>query len=63
MLLDDLGDLVGLEPVLEGADFETELLGESAEHQDLVLAVGVAVHEAIAGEDLCEGFELEVAGR
>ena len=62
VLFDDLGDLVGLEPVLEGADLKAELLGDAAEHEDLVLAVGVAVDESVAGEDLGESFEFEVAG-
>ena len=48
--------------MLEGADFEIELLGDSAEHEDFVLAVGMAVDEALAGEDLGEGFEFEIAG-
>ena len=60
-LFDDLCDLVCFEPVLEGADFESKLFGESAEHEDFVLAVGVAMDEAFAGEDLGEGFEFEVA--
>ncbi len=62
VLFDDLGDLVGFEAVLEGADFEIELLGDSAEHEDFVLAVGVGVDEAFASEDLGEGFEFEIAG-
>ena len=61
--LDLVGDLVALEHVLERADREAELLRDAAEHQDLVLAVAVAVDEALAREDLGERLELEVAAR
>ena len=60
MLFDDLGDFVGFESVLECADFEIEIFGDAAEHEDLVLAVGVGVDKAISGEDLGEGNEFEV---
>ena len=60
VLFDDLGNLVGFEAVLEGADFEIELFGDAAEHEDFVLSVGVAVDEAFSGEDLGEGLKLEV---
>jgi len=63
VFFDDLGDFVGFEAVLEGADFEAELFGDSAEHEDFILAVGVGMDEAVACEDLGEGFEFEVAGR
>ena len=49
--------------MLEGADLEPEILRDAAEHEDLVLSVGVAVDESLAGEDLGEGFEFEVAAR
>lgn len=39
VFLHDLGDLVGFEAVLEGADLESELFGDAAEHEDLVLTV------------------------
>ena len=62
VFFDDLGDLVGFEAMLEGADCKIELFGEAAEHEDFVLAVGMGVDEAVACEDLGEGFEFEVAG-
>src|SRR5690606_21304483 len=62
-VLDRLGDLVALEAVLERADPEAELPGEPAQHQDLVLAVAVAVHEALAEQDLTERVELEIAAQ
>ena len=58
---DRLRDLVALQHVLEGPDGEAEILGEADEHQDLVLAITVAVDEALAVEDLDERVELEVA--
>lgn len=60
VFFDDLGDFVGFEAVLEGADFEIELFGNAAEHEDFILAVGVAVDETLAGEDLGEDLEFDI---
>ena len=58
---DGVGHLVALEHVLEGPHGEAELVGEADEHEDLVLAVAVAVNDALAVEDLDERVELQVA--
>ncbi len=58
-----VGDLVAFEHVLEGGDLESHLVGDANQHQDLVGAVGVGVHEPLAFEDLDERLELEIAAR
>ena len=63
MRRDLLRDLVALEHVLEGGDLEAHLVGEADQHQDLVGAVAVRVHEALAFEDLDERVELQIAPR
>ena len=60
---DLLGDLVALEHVLEGRDLEAHLVGEPDQHQDLVGAVAVRVHEPLAFEDLDQRLELQIAAR
>ena len=54
-------DLVRLEPVLEGAHLEAELVGDRHQHQHLVGAVAVRVDVDLAVEDV--GERLEPAGR
>ncbi len=60
---DLLGDHVAFEHVLERGDLEAHLFGEPDEHQDLVGAIAVGVHEPLAFEDLDQGFELQIAPR
>ena len=54
-------DLVTLEHVLERGDLEAHLIGQADQHQDLVSAVAVCVHEPFPFEDLDQRFELQVA--
>ena len=61
MCRDLVGDLVALEHVLQRRDPEAELLGQPQQHQDLVGAIAVRVHEALALEDLHERLELQIA--
>ena len=56
---DLLRDLVALEHVLERGDLEAHLVGEPDEHQDLVRAIAVRVHQPLAFEDLDERLELQ----
>ena len=63
VLRDLVGDLVALEHVLQRGDAEAEFLGDAQQLQDLVGAVGVRVHEALALEHLDQRLELEVARR
>ena len=58
-----LGDLVSLEHVLERGDLEAHLVGHADDHQDLVRAIRVAVHEPLALEHFLERVELQVALR
>ena len=58
-----LRDLVPFEHVLQRLDLEAHLVGESQQHQDLVGAVAVRVHETLALEDLHERLELQIARR
>ena len=53
--------LVALENVLEGADAESEILGDAHQHEDLVLSVGMAVDPPIALEDLDQGVEFQIS--
>ena len=57
------GHLVALEHVLERRDLEAHLVRDAQQHQDLVIPVGVRVHEAPAFEDLDERIELQIAPR
>ena len=58
---DLLRDLVALEHVLERRDLEAHLVGNPNQHQDLVGAIAVRVHEPLALEHLDERLELQVA--
>ena len=49
--------------MLEGRDIELPLAREAHEHQDLVGAVAVHVHAALALQHLHQGLELQVAAR
>ena len=60
---DLVGHLVAFEDVLEGGDADVEGLHGAEEGEDFVLAIGVAMDEAGALEDLGEGLEFEVATR
>ena len=61
MRFDFLGHLVGLQRVLQRTDLETELLGHAQQHQNLVGAVAVRVHQAFAFEHLDQRFELQIS--
>ena len=56
-----LGHLVTLKNVLERGDFHVERLERAHRREDLILAVAVAMNEAVAVEDLDDRVELEVA--
>ena len=56
-----IGHLIPFEHMLEAADLHAELLHQAQQHQDFVLAIGVAMNPAPAFEDFAYGFELKVA--
>ena len=56
-----VGDLVGLDAVVERGDLEAELLGQVEHRRHLVGAVAVDVHLDVAVERAGERVELEVA--
>jgi hypothetical protein len=58
---DLLRDLVPLEHVLERGDLEAHLLCQPDEHEDLVRAITVRVHQAFALENLHEWLQLKIA--
>src|SRR2546425_4692964 len=58
-----LGDFVSFEHVLDGGNLEAELVGQPNQHQDLVRAIRVRVHEALALENLDQRLERQIASR
>jgi hypothetical protein len=60
---DLLRDFVAFEHVLQRRDLETELVGDAQEHEDLVGAIGMRVHQPLAFENLDERLELQIPPR
>ena len=58
-----VGDLVAFEHVLQRRHLEAHVVGEAEQHQDLVGAIRVGVHEPLALEDLDQRLELQIAAR
>ena len=56
-----VGDLVGLDAVVEGGDLEAELLRQIEHHRHLVGAIAVDVDEDVAVDRAGQRVELEVA--
>ena len=56
-----IGHLIPFEHMLEAADLHAELLHQAQQHQDFVLAIGVAVNPAPTLENLAYRFELQIA--
>src|ERR1043165_2807362 len=54
-------DLVAFERMLERSDFETKLVREIDQHEDLAGDVAVRVYVTFAFENLDERFELQIA--
>ena len=60
MLRNLIGQLIPFQHMLEAADLHAELLHQAQQHQDFILAIGVAVNQVPAFEDFTCGFEFEV---
>ena len=58
-----LGDFVPFQHMLERANLEAKFLGHAAEHQNLILPVAVAMHQALAVEDFNQRFQLIILPR
>jgi len=60
---DFLGYFVAFQRMLQRSDLETELLGHAQQHQNLVGAVAVRVHQALAFEHFDQRLELHIPAR
>src|ERR1051326_71455 len=56
-------DFISLQHVLERSDLEAKFLGNPHQHQYLVLAVGMRVHQALSMKDLENRLSLQVPSR
>ena len=61
MRRDFLRDFVAFEHMLQGADFETVIVGDMQEHQNFILPVAVGMDQTLAFEHFDQGFEFQIA--